>query len=207
VSETSETKPLKPRQIIFARAYARTLNASLAAREAGVKPKNAATTGYRWLHKPQYAHVLAYVDELLADDAAQRKIDHDILRQRLRSRLTIDQRELWDEGGQPINPKDLPEELAQHVKSFSSSKYETRDSEGNIVQEGTNSNLHLSSDTKAMELLGRHSGFFSKETQGDQFNDYLQADLELERSLTELDEECDEEFPEEATPEEASGDS
>ena len=178
---------LNKRQRIFAEQYARHLNGARAAREAGVSPENAARTAHRWLHDKKYSHVLEFVDELLADDAAQRKIDHDILRQRLRSRLNVDQREYWKESGQPKNPTTLPEELAQHVKSYTYSEYTTYGKKGQIVQEGVNASLTLSSDLKAVELLGRHSGFFSNESKGDEFSDYLQADKELEGALAELD--------------------
>lgn len=179
---------LNRRQRVFAEQYARHFNGALAAREAGVAPENAARTAHRWLHDPKYSHVLSFVDELVADAASQRRIDHDILRQRLRSRLTIDQREFWDEKGQPKNPSTLPEEMAQHVKSYTYSEYTTYGKKGQIVQEGVNASLSLSSDSKAIELLGRHSGFFSNESKGDDLADYVQADKELEGALAELEE-------------------
>lgn len=203
--EEPQKKTLNARQIRFAQAYARTNNGALSARQAGVAPENSAKTAHRWLHDSKYEHVQEYVDELLADDAEQRKIDHDILRQRLRSRLTVDQRAYFRKNGQPLNPKRLDEELAQHVQTYTHSKFRTYSKDGKIVQEGTNATLKLSSDTKAMELLGRHSGFFNRESTADQFNDYLQADSQLEGLLAECTDELDEDT-DEASDEEATGD-
>lgn len=200
-----EPKPLTKKQIRFAQSYARTLNGALAAREAGVKPENSARTAHRWLNNDRYAHVLQYVDELLADDAAQRKIDHDLLRQRLRSRLSVDQRDYWDDDGKPVNPRHLSEDMAQHVKSYTYSEFCTFDKEGRTVQEGCNASVNLSSDTKAEELLGRHSGFFTREQASNQFDDYLQADSSLEDMLSELEDEYEDD-EEEAAEEAAGGD-
>lgn len=78
--------------------------------------------------------------------------------------------------------------MAQHVKSYTYSEYTTYGKKGQIVQEGVNASLSLSSDSKAIELLGRHSGFFSNESKGDDLADYVQADKELEGALAELEE-------------------
>ena len=188
VGQTEVSRELNRRQRVFCEQYARHFNAARAARESGVSPENAARTGYRWLHDPKYSHVLEFVDELVADSASQRRINHDLIIQRLRSRLTVDMREYWDENGQPKNPQNLPEELAQHVKSSTYQKYETLGKKGKVVQQGVNASIALSSDMKAIELLGRHSGFFSNESKGDEFSDYLQADKELEGALAELEE-------------------
>lgn len=182
---------LTQRQIRFAREYARTLNGAASARAAGCSEKSAANTAWRWLNEDKYSHVLAYVDELLADDAAQRKIDHDILRQRLRSRLTCDIRSYYGEDGKPRKPHELTMELAQHLQSYHYSSYQTKGEDGEIVQAGENINITLSSDKKAEELLGRHSGFFKRETMEDPLSDYLQADQELARLLSKPPEEWD----------------
>ncbi len=185
---SDEPKKLTRKQIRFAQAYARLPNGALAAREAGIAPKNAARTACRWLNDDRYSHVLAYVDELLADSEAQRKIDHDLLKQRIRHRLQVDQRGYWTEDGKPVNPTQLSQEQAQHIQSYSYSSYRTKDKHGNVVQEGENIAMSLSSDKKAEEMLGRHSGFFRQDEKGDHFGDYLQADQELEGTLSQFDE-------------------
>jgi len=154
---------------------------------------SAARQAHKWLNDKKYEHVLEYVDELLADDAAQRKIDFDILRQGIRSRLTVDQSEYYDENGKPRSPTELPQEYSQHIQRFTYSEFETLNSEGDVVQSGVNCTVALTSKTKSQELLGRHCGFFSRESIKDQFDDYLQADQELEGTLTQIEDEWEDE--------------
>lgn len=200
-----QRKLLTKKQIRFSQAYARCLNGARAAREAGVPPGSAARVAHKWLADPKFDHVLEYVNELLADDAAQRQIDWDILRQRLRSRLSIDPRGYWKKNGQPRNPRKMSHERAQHIQGFTFSKFKTYGKDGQVVQEGSNASLTLSSDKKAEEMLGRHSGFFSRESTGDQFNDYLAAEQELASSLSQLsDDDEDGDDDEEGTAEEAA---
>lgn len=192
-----KAKKLTGKQVRFAQAYARCLNGALAAREASVPPDSAARVAFKWLRLP---HVLEYVDELLADDAEQRKVDWDILRQLLRSRCTTDMGVYFKKNGKPRAPGRLPIEARQHVQGFTHSTFETVDKEGNVLQRGTNTTFTATSQLKAAELLGRHSGFFSRETQGNQFNDYLEAESQLAGLLSEQEDEDEDDVDEEGDP-------
>ena len=206
------TEPAAPKltakQKRFCEEYARCFNGAKAARAAKVSKKSAARTAWRWLNEPKFDHVQEYAHELVADAAAQREFDHQLLLQRLRSRLTIDTRGYWGKDGQPRNPRELGQERAQHVQGYTYSTFRTFGKDGKVVQEGSNASITLTSDKKAEEMLGRHSGFFSRESNGDQFADYLQAESTLETSLSIINEEesdADDDSAEGSSEEETAG--
>lgn len=182
----AEPRKLTKKQMRFCQEYARWCNAAKAARLAGYSEHTAGQKGWSLLNEPKYAHVAEYVDQLLNDQAAQRQMDHDLLRQRLRSRLVIDMRDYFREDGTCKPPSELTQEQAQHVQSFAVNRYHNESKDG-ALQEGENINLRWTSATKAEDMLARHSGFYTEGDKAiDDLSDYLQAAEALEGRLAAL---------------------
>lgn len=225
-------KKLTAKQRIFAQEYARTCNGAESARRAGVKPGRAKKSAWKWLNDPAYDHVAEYVDELLADASAQRKIDHDILRQFLRGRLELDTRGYFypakDEQGNPHpragklkDPHDLDWHQAQYLQARNFTEYGTDAGEDEEteedgedkpkrrrrqVQSGNSASIKWTDANKAADMLAKSSGFYLKDLGPNEADDkYRQADQELDGLLEELDDDEGESDEEEASEEEASG--
>jgi hypothetical protein len=111
-SPKKRKRGLTPKQQLFLHYYLETLNASKAARLAGVPPVSAGEMGHRWLKKVE---IRAEVDKRLRE---MQMTDAEIIHER-ELIAKADLGDCWDEDGQLIlSPNKLPPTVRRAVKTF-----------------------------------------------------------------------------------------
>lgn len=174
-------KKMTARQERFVHWYVRTRNASEAARQAGYHPDHAGKRGWDLLNDSKYQHVRAEVDRLIADRRAREEEEHELLRQVLISRLTLDPRRLYKEDGTLKNISELDEDDARHIQTIQTSEFET---EGQ--QKGQSQSVKLNSLHEAAKQLAQSNGFTEQKVKLDIDATYLKAEQSLDSLLGSL---------------------
>lgn len=150
-------KPLNAKQKMFVSEYSRWRNGSKAARVAGYNPDTAAQKAWTLLHDPKYAHVQAAIEKALDDKEEQRKIQHRIKTDFLVQAIGFDvgsmkSSELQDWVGlDKLDPEDR-----KQIVSLQENVYEN---EGG--QSGKSVSYKFVNKLKAVEILGKHNGYFA----------------------------------------------
>lgn len=150
-STNDEDAPLNDKQLLFVAEYLVDLNGAQAAIRAGYKPDNAAVTASEILRRPnvraevrrQYGIIYSSLGT-----KAQR-----VLAELCRIGFS-DVRELFDDNGNLLDVKDLPDSIASTVSSVEITRKPGRDGDTDEYV----SKIRLWDKTKALSMLGKHFG-------------------------------------------------
>jgi phage terminase small subunit len=163
---------LNPKQQAFAREYLVDHNATQAAIRAGYSKKTAASQGYDLLRKPEIAQAVAAGERAAAEKAG-------LTLERLDAELAricyLDPRQAYDEKGQLLSVKDMPEDVARTVAGADeeqlslecAGKGKKGDEEPEVLA-GLRRKLKFLSKTDALALAYRRLGAFKdKDDEGE----------------------------------------
>jgi len=147
-----------------------------AAERAGYSVSNAAQQGCRLLRK---AKVRKEVDRLLTEQAARIKFDGDRVMQELWKLGTVDIGQAYDDDGQLLAIKDMPEDVRRAISSVESE--ELFDGQGKEKTHiGFTKKIKFFDKPKSLELLGKHFTLFTEVVKHEGL-DELAAKLEAAR--------------------------
>lgn len=162
VKKKSSTRELDPelsaQQELFCIEYVRTSNASRSAIAAGYSVKASRQTGYDLLTK---AYIIRRVGELTIEMSKSSYIDAFQVVQNLARIAKSDVRNLYDNEGVLLNPKDWDDDTAFAVQEVSS--MEVRDKRGNLV--GVTKKAKLGDKKGANIELGKMLGLYKADNE------------------------------------------
>jgi len=144
---------LSEKQARFCEYYAKTLNGTESALKAGYSKKSAYAQSSQHLKKLK---IQQYIKHLRKKVSQEIKVDHVYILNKLKNWLETDVTETINVASEDI--KKLPKELRLAISSY---KINTR-----TLNDGTKEttiDLRFTSKEKAIELLGKHIGFFEKD--------------------------------------------
>lgn len=185
---------LTEKQKRFCDEYLKDLNATQAGIRAGYSEKGAHVTAHQLLKNTK-------VQSYIQSKNKKAEIKLEITRERVLleyARIAFgDIRNLFDDNGNLINPKDMGDDIAAAVVSVEVSHEKTSTAKGSDDDTGETTNItevtftrkvKLADKTKALDALGRHLGLFKPDVQ-DNANDFLFVDtpnnrLALARKLS-----------------------
>lgn len=142
---------LSPKQLRFVEEFVVDLNATQAAIRAGYSPKTAAAQGSRLLKNVEVQQAIAQRQAQVSQSAGVRA--EDVLRQLMRIGF-CDIRKAYDEKGNLLPIKDLPDDIALAVSGIDVEEIQGPDDEN--PQTLRVRKLRFPDRNKALELLGKH---------------------------------------------------
>lgn len=147
---------LTPKQERFVSEYLLDLNATQAAVRAGYSKKTAKSQGARLL---TFVDVRAAIDARQAKRAAKAEVKGDDVLRELQTFGHLNPKEMFDEEGRLLHPKDMPDHVARAIASFEVEKlFEGKGDEREQI--GTVTKVKLWNKPQGLELLGKHVQLF-----------------------------------------------
>lgn len=155
------TIDLTDKQIFFCKEYIIDLNATQAAIRAGYSEDSASVEGSRLLTN---AKVQNYVQHIKDQRSKRLEITADRIAAELSKIAFSDVRNIFGPDGQLIPIKQIDDETAGAISSVKSYENKVSDQEdGEQVVQGINREVKMHDKMKALELLGKHMGFFERD--------------------------------------------
>lgn len=165
VSQVTEVAPpLNPRHKLFAEKYITERNGTAAAIAAGYSPRSAGVEACRLLKRTDVAE---YVAHLRARATASAEITATQWREELAGIAFSSIMDFVDtsDGTARIDLTRATPEQARALQSFKTRTRVIRDARNNVVGEETSVEVKLWDKLRALELIGKHSGFLEEPEQ------------------------------------------
>ena len=147
-------RKLTDKQRIFIKEYLVDLNATQAAIRAGYSKKTAEIIGHENLRKPNIATI---IQEEMDKRAAKIDITAEKVLQELAKLAFGNIKNLYDENGQLLHPRDLPDEVSATITEVTERVVQV--GEGNATLERK---FKVSDKKASLELLGKHLKLFTE---------------------------------------------
>lgn len=178
---TDKTLNLTDKQIFFCKEYIIDFNATQAAIRAGYSQDSAGSIGGENIQKPEIQH---YIQELKERRSKRLDISADKILIELSKVAFSDLRKFYGVDGQLLPIQSIDDDCAGAISLLKSyeEKVQGVDSDDEIIQ-GTNKEIKLYDKLKALELLGKHIGFFEKDNE-QQAKMLLNSTLPLKIEIT-----------------------
>jgi phage terminase small subunit len=154
-------RSLTPKQERFVSEYLVDLNATQAAIRAGYSSKTAEQQGHQLLKKTSVASAVA---ELQAAHLATADVSAERVLRELASIGFSDLRAIFDEQGNLLPVKELPDGVAPVIASVEVTKQRTRTTDNETTEEWV-SKVKAWDKTRALEMLARHLGLLKDQVQ------------------------------------------
>lgn len=156
-----KTLDLTDKQIFFCREYLIDLNATQAAIRAGYSQETAGSIGSENLTKPE---IQDYIQDLKEKRSKRLEITSDKVLIELGKIAFSDLRKVYGVDGQLLPIQSIDDDTAGAISALKSyeEKVTPPDSDEQIIQI-TNREVKLHDKIRALEMIGKHIGFFEKD--------------------------------------------
>lgn len=155
----SKDSDLTDKQRLFCQEYMVDLNATQAAIRAGYSEKTAKEIGYENLTKP---HIIELISELQNKRSNKVEVTAEKVLKELAKIAFSDIRQFYNEDGSLKCPHELNDEAASLLSSMESEElFGVID--GSKCEVGKTKKIKMWDKMKALELIGKHIGFYEKD--------------------------------------------
>lgn len=154
-------KKLTNKQIRFCEEYIIDLNATQAAIRAGYSKKVAGSIGFENLRKPE---IESFISSLQKDKSEELNFSFNRVAQEIAKVAFGDVKNYFDDNGRLINVNELEGQVSASIKAVTVFSEKTK-LEGEILIEESIKKIESYDKLKALELLGKMFGHFSKDNE------------------------------------------
>lgn len=154
-------KKLTAKQIRFCEEYIIDLNATQAAIRAGYSKKVAGSIGFENLKKPE---IESYIASMQKDKSEELNFSFNRVAQEIAKVAFGDVKNYFDDNGRLINVNELESQVSGSIKAVTVFSEKTR-LEGEVLIEESIKKIESYDKLKALELLGKMFGHFSKDNE------------------------------------------